>query len=109
MRGAFRIGLALILLLYVTSEEETVCEDTFLDGKENACNDYIANVDVSLGQGSSCSTLFCDTCKYAGFCDKACVFCVDTSPTSVPSLSPTPMPVAPTSDPTSNPTTPPAP
>ena len=39
---------------------DTDCEDFFLDGKENACADYISNVDVSLGAGSSCATLFCE-------------------------------------------------
>ena len=40
--------------------DDSECADFFLDGKENACSDYISNVDVSLGQGSSCSTLFCE-------------------------------------------------
>ena len=58
--AALRTGLALLLLLYVASDDSsasdaTECADTFLDGKENACSDYIANVDVSLGEVGGCA------------------------------------------------------
>ena len=55
--AALRAGLAMLLLLYVASDDSSAsdeCVDTFLDGKENACSDYITNVDVSLGEVGRC-------------------------------------------------------
>ena len=59
LRCAALIGMAAGALAHPHTDDSE-CTDFFLDGKENACSDYISNVDVSLGQGSSCSTLFCE-------------------------------------------------
>ena len=54
-----------------------------------------------------CSSYFCPTCGYSGYCDVSCGFCaVDAvAPSAIPTLSPVPTTMPPTPTPTPVPTT----
>lgn len=73
--------------LPVDTEDE--CSDWLVEdlNLESACDDFISNIDVRFGVGSSCRLYFCEACDYSHYCDKTCDFCAG-SPTTFPTPNP---------------------
>lgn len=72
------------------SNVQDECIDWLVEdlSKESACDDFIDNIDVRFGVGSSCRLYFCSDCDYKHYCDKTCDYCAG-SPSPFPTLDPT--------------------